>query len=54
MCPLTVAVGGDHYDVGAEESLTFCPLRQLEDDGDKAWAAGWLETLVEPQGVRPD
>jgi type IV secretion system protein TrbE len=52
MYPLTVAVGGDHYDVGAGETLTFCPLSQLEDDGDKAWAAGWLETLVELQGVK--
>jgi type IV secretion system protein VirB4 len=52
MYPLTVAVGGDHYDVGAGEALTFCPLSLLEDDGDKAWAAGWLETLVELQGVK--
>ncbi|MBL8580478.1 MAG: VirB4 family type IV secretion/conjugal transfer ATPase [Mesorhizobium sp.] len=52
MYPLTVAVGGDHYDVGAGETLTFCPLSQLDDDGDKAWAAGWLETLVELQGVK--
>ena len=52
MYPLTVAVGGDHYDVGAGEALTFCPLSQLEDDSDKAWAAGWLETLVELQGVK--
>ena len=52
MYPLTVAVGGDHYDVGAGEALTFCPLSQLDDDGDKAWAAGWLETLVELQGVK--
>lgn len=52
MYPLTVAVGGDYYDVGAGETLTFCPLSQLEDDGDKAWAAGWLETLVELQGVK--
>lgn len=52
MYPLTVAVGGDHYDVGAGEALTFCPLSQLDDDGDKAWAAGWLETLVDLQGVK--
>lgn len=52
MYPLTVAVGGDHYDVGAGEALTFCPLRQLGDDGDKAWAAEWLETLIELQGVK--
>ena len=26
MLPLTLAIGGDHYDVGAGEGLTFCPL----------------------------
>lgn len=52
MYPLTLAVGGDLYDVGAGEALSFCPLSRLEDDGDRAWATGWLETLVELQGVK--
>lgn len=56
MYPLTLAVGGDHYDVGAGEQLTFCPLSDLESDSDKAWAAEWIETLIELQGekVTPD
>jgi type IV secretion system protein VirB4 len=52
MFPLTVAAGGDHYDVGAGEGLSFCPLAELEDDTDRAWAAEWIETLVALQGVK--
>ena len=55
MKPLTLAVGGDHYDVGAGEGdgrdLAFCPLGDLSTDSDCAWAAEWLETLVALQGV---
>lgn len=50
--PLTKAAGGDHYEIGAGESaLTFCPLAELSTDGDRAWAAEWVETLVSMQGV---
>jgi type IV secretion/conjugal transfer VirB4 family ATPase len=51
--PLTLAIGGDHYDVGAgeERGLAFCPLGELSTEGDRAWAAEWLETLVALQGV---
>lgn len=49
--PLTLAVGGDHYDVGGGEGLAFCPLFQLATESDRAWAAGWIETLVALQGV---
>ncbi|MFZ5692231.1 MAG: conjugal transfer protein TrbE [Pseudomonadota bacterium] len=52
MLPLTVAAGGDHYDVGAGEGLSFCPLAELEDDTDRAWAAEWIETLVALQGIK--
>ncbi|MBN9581122.1 MAG: VirB4 family type IV secretion/conjugal transfer ATPase [Afipia sp.] len=52
MFPLTVAAGGDHYDVGAGEGLSFCPLAELDDDTDRAWAAEWVETLVTLQGVK--
>lgn len=52
MFPLTAAAGGDHYDVGAGEGLSFCPLAELEDDTDRAWAAEWIEALVALQGVK--
>ena len=52
MYPLTLAVGADHYNVGKSDTLAFAPLSALEDDTDKAFAAGWLETLIEMQGVK--
>lgn len=54
MYPLTVAVEGDHYDVGADDVLAFAPLSELDTDGDKAWAAEWIETLIAMQGVKVD
>ncbi|MBX4962615.1 conjugal transfer protein TrbE [Rhizobium binae] len=60
MLPLTWSVGGDHYEIGGDTSgegegaspqLAFCPLAELATDGDRAWAAEWLETLVALQGV---
>ncbi|MGV1832890.1 conjugal transfer protein TrbE [Agrobacterium vitis] len=60
MLPLTLAVGGDHYEIGGEAvgeregaspQLSFCPLAELSTDGDRAWAAEWIETLVALQGV---
>lgn len=57
MMPLTLATGGDHYDVGGEgASLAFCPLAELDSESDRAWASGWIETLVAMQGtqVTPD
>ncbi|WP_099868045.1 conjugal transfer protein TrbE [Pararhizobium haloflavum] len=54
MYPLTVAVGGDHYDVGSTDTLAFAPLSELDTDGDKAWASEWIETLITMQGVKVD
>lgn len=60
MLPLTLAIGGDHYEIdgdaagegeGASPRLAFCPLAELSTDGDRAWAAEWIETLVALQGV---
>ncbi|MDQ0561873.1 type IV secretion system protein VirB4 [Rhizobium mesoamericanum] len=56
LLPLTLAAGGDHYEIGGdndEESraLVFCPLSNLSTDGDRAWASEWIEMLVSLQGV---
>lgn len=50
LLPLTLAAGGVHQEVGASE-LAFCPLREIDSDADRAWAAGWIEMLVSLQGV---
>jgi type IV secretion system protein VirB4 len=55
MMPLTLAAGGDHYEIGDDADgaapLAFCPLSDLSTDIDRAWAAEWVETLVAVQGV---
>jgi len=62
MLPLTLAIGGDHYEIGGDASenapengegrgLAFCPLAELSSEGDRAWASEWIETLVALQGV---
>jgi type IV secretion system protein VirB4 len=55
LLPLTLAAGGDHYEIGAGEGasrLAFCPLAEFATDSDRAWAAEWVETLVAMQGVK--
>lgn len=55
MLPLTLAVKGQHYDIGGGDndgsSLSFCPLSNLSTDVDRAWASEWIEALVMLQGV---
>ena len=56
LMPLTLAAGGDHYEIGSDGAgegpqLTFCPLGELASDGDRAFASEWIETLVALQGV---
>jgi len=60
MLPLTLGLNGDHYQIGGDippsangevKALSFCPLAELSNDGDRAWAAEWIEMLVALQGV---
>jgi len=52
MLPLALAAGGKHYDIGGESSdLAFCPLGRIDSDAERTWAAEWLESLCELQGV---
>ena len=44
---LAMAAGGEHYTVGGDgDELAFCPLQYLETKGDRAWAAEWIETIL--------
>ena len=51
---LCQAVGGRHYDVaaGRSDSLCFQPLARIDEGAERTWAAEWVETCVELQGVR--
>ena len=52
MYPLTSAVGGLHFEVGADnDNLSFCPLQFLETKGDRTWAMDWIDTILALNGV---
>lgn len=49
----TVAVGGLHYDLGADATC-FQPLRNIDDPEERRWAHGWLsEDLLPFARVEP-
>jgi type IV secretion system protein VirB4 len=46
MFALNQASNGEFYDLGGPDSqLNFCPLGELEDPSDMAWAVDYVETL---------
>ncbi len=49
---LTAAMGGDYYDLGAEDSqLYFQPLACVDEEDDKKWAHDWLCAIAENEKV---
>jgi len=54
--PLVAAAGGHHYDIAAEDEgeggIAFYPLGGIDAEGERAWAAQWLETLLALQNIR--
>jgi type IV secretion system protein TrbE len=54
MFVLNQAAGGEFYDLGGDESaLAFCPLKDIDDPGDIAWANDWIESLCVLGGLNP-
>jgi type IV secretion/conjugal transfer VirB4 family ATPase len=50
---LTAAVGGDRYDLGAEDSpLYFQPLADVDDEAERKWAHEWLIALAAKESVK--
>ena len=50
---LTQAAGGEFYDIGGELThWAFCPLRDIDTQGDVAWAVDWLESLCTLQDFK--
>lgn len=44
----TLAVGGQHYALGGEDSeLCFQPLRNVDNENERAWAIEWLGEIME-------
>jgi len=53
MQPLVWAAGGQHYDIAGDQAgdLAFCPLGRIDTPAEQDWAAEWIESLVQLQGI---
>jgi len=52
---LSKGVGGRHYQLSpdAGAALSLQPLLQVDNEEERAWAASWIETTIQLQGVSP-
>ncbi len=41
-----LAMGGEHHALGADGSLSFQPLRHIDDPATRSWAAEWIGALL--------
>ncbi|MDG4881988.1 conjugal transfer protein TrbE [Mesorhizobium sp. WSM4884] len=47
----TLAMGGEHHALGADGALAFQPLRNIEDQAARGWAAEWIAGLIAHENV---
>lgn len=47
----TVLNGGVHYSIGEDQNVTFQPLRNIDNDQERAWAYSWLINLIKTEKV---
>ncbi|GAN82760.1 conjugal transfer protein TrbE [Novacetimonas hansenii] len=53
----TLAMGGDWHDLGGalaqdgNEPVALQPLARIDEPGERAWAAEWVATLLEREGI---
>jgi len=47
--PLCFGAGGDHYDIGRADQLTFAPLQFIDSEEERVWAEEWIAALMELQ-----
>ena len=48
---ITLAVGGDFFDLGAGGDLAFQPLADIDNDAERSWAQEWLLDMLRREGV---
>lgn len=46
-----LGLGGEHYDLGADGSISFQPLARTDQEGYRTWAAEWLEGRLLHEGL---
>ncbi|MCR4266781.1 conjugal transfer protein TrbE [Nitratireductor sp. ZSWI3] len=47
----TLAMGGEHHALGADGSFAFQPLRNIDDQTVRSWAAEWVAGLLAHENV---
>ncbi|NGO53025.1 conjugal transfer protein TrbE [Allomesorhizobium camelthorni] len=47
----TLAMGGEHHALGADSSFAFQPLRNIDDQAVRGWAAEWIAGLLAHENV---
>ena len=50
---ITLSLNGDYYDVGKNQSISLAPLSHIDDDEEFDWTLGFIENLMELQGITP-
>ena len=48
---MTLAVGGDFFQLGESQGLVFQPLAGVDDESERQWAKQWLSDLLHHKGV---
>lgn len=46
-----LAMGGAHHALGESDALAFQPLRNIDDDSERTWAAEWIAALLAHEKV---
>jgi len=46
-----LGLGGEHYDLGNDGEIAFQPLAHIDEVGDRAWAAEWIEGRLQQEGL---
>ncbi len=46
-----LGLAGEHYDLSADGAIAFQPLAGIEDEAERAWAAGWIAGLLRHEEV---
>ncbi|ACQ97499.1 conjugal transfer protein TrbE [Burkholderia pseudomallei] len=46
-----LGLDGEHYDLGADCAIAFQPLARIDQEGDRTWAAEWIEGRLRHEGV---
>ncbi|CDX53897.1 Conjugal transfer protein TrbE [Mesorhizobium plurifarium] len=47
----TLAMSGEHHALGADGALSFQPLRNIDDQATRSWAAEWIAGLIAHENV---